>query len=70
VKLTKAQHAMLLEIRDMAQHVSDSYVPAKKLVALQLAEWRDVKFGRVLEITPAGLSALSAVVVEGKQGHE
>jgi hypothetical protein len=57
-KLTSPQRALLDEIKYERQHVSDTYAPAKKLVALGYAEFLYGKYGTILQITPAGRTAL------------
>jgi hypothetical protein len=60
MKLTNPQFELLSEIRNERRHVSDSYAPAKKLVALGLAEFVYGKYGSILQITQAGYEALVA----------
>lgn len=57
-KLTKAQAQLLADICHHVQYVAENYAPAKKLVALGYAEWRELRYGTTLDPTPAGRSAL------------
>jgi hypothetical protein len=57
-KLTAKQRELLYDIEIGSCAVSQTYEPAKKLVALGLAEWKQGKFSDFLQITPAGRTAL------------
>lgn len=60
MKLTRPQRALLMEICERAQTISDTYPPAAALVALGLASWRPAKFGNgMLEPTEAGRALLA-----------
>lgn len=56
IKLTWAQRDLLTEMLEGPTHVAPYYEPAKKLVAMGLAEWTRET---VLGITDAGRAALS-----------
>lgn len=60
-KLTKEQNALLKELSSFGGRmtVSDTYAPAKRLVALGYATMEQMRFGGTLfTITPAGRAAL------------
>lgn len=58
--LTKPQADLLRDIEAEDTPVSMSYAPAKALVKLGLASWKDAMFCDVLSITEAGRAALKA----------
>lgn len=52
--LTVPQFTLLREISARAQPVARSYAPAKQLVKLGMAEWKDAMCSDVLAITDEG----------------
>ena len=58
-RLTKPQAALLSDLAEQSPlAVSDTWPPAKRLVALGYAKWVDGKYSKALYITPAGRAAL------------
>lgn len=61
VKLTKAQMALLHQVAGGGSPVAAHYEPAKALVARGLAEWREMRFGAHLVLTPNGRAVKAAL---------
>lgn len=64
-KLTRPQWFLLADIANGPEAVSDTYAPAKKLIALGYAELVQVKYGAILRITDAGRLALRQAEGQG-----
>lgn len=61
-RLTKAQREMLVCIQASWANVSETYRPAKKLVEMGFAVWKEGRYGSMhLHITPAGREALKGM---------
>ena len=51
-ELTKPQIALLMDIANGERPISETYAPAKKLVAIGYAEWIERRWSADLRITP------------------
>lgn len=64
-ELTKAQQLLLQDLQRINRACSESYSPAKRLVALGYATWIEGKYGDTkLSITSSGRSALARATEE------